>query len=79
MSANTIGHWAAALTITQGFRSLASNLLPRSYPAKANQRTGVDPKTGREEVLFHPRQQYWEKHFVLSANHLHVVGRTRVG
>ena len=47
--------------------------------AKSNHLTGMDPGTGREEPLFHPRQQRWEEHFVLSADLLHVHGRTPVG
>lgn len=47
--------------------------------AKADHRTGVDPETGRDEPLFHPRRQLWEEHFALSANGLHIVGRTATG
>lgn len=47
--------------------------------AKASHVNGVDPATGSEQPLFHPRQQLWEEHFELSADQLHVVGRTAVG
>ena len=40
---------------------------------------GADPLTGRQEPLFHPRQQRWEEHFALSADALEIEGRTPVG
>ena len=47
--------------------------------SKSNHLTGVDPETGRDEPLFHPRQQRWEEHFELSIDLFHVLGRTSVG
>lgn len=47
--------------------------------AKGDHLTGVDPQTGQNEVLFHPRLQRWEEHFSLSADRLSVVGTTAVG
>ena len=47
--------------------------------AKGDHLTGVDPQTGRNERLFHPRQQRWEEHFSLSADWLSIVGVTAVG
>ena len=47
--------------------------------AKGDHRTGIDPETGCEEPLFHPRQQRWKQHFELSADRLRIVGRTATG
>ena len=47
--------------------------------AKADHRFGVDPQTGAEEPLFHPREQRWEEHFILSADRLRIIGRTATG
>ena len=47
--------------------------------AKADHLIGVDPETGCDEPLVHPRQERWEQHFELSADRLRVVGRTAVG
>ena len=47
--------------------------------AKVDHQTGVDPETGREEMLFHPRRQLLEEHFALPADGLHIVGRTAIG
>ena len=47
--------------------------------AKGNHLTGTDPETGREEPLFHPRQQRWEDHFEHSVDLFHILGRTPIG
>lgn len=47
--------------------------------AKADHQTGIDPTTGFEEALFHPRRQFWDEHFVLSSDGLRVLGRTATG
>ncbi len=31
---------------------------------KGARRTGIDPKTGEEVNLFHPRSQEWNRHFI---------------
>jgi hypothetical protein len=40
---------------------------------------GVDPRTGRQVPLFHPRRQLWEDHFRWSATWRLVLGRTAIG
>jgi hypothetical protein len=40
---------------------------------------GVDPVTGQNTPLFHPRRQRWRNHFVWSADFTHVIGVTPVG
>lgn len=60
----------------------SSNLALSCWPcnsAKGSYLTGVDSETGREEFLFHPRQQRWEEHFNLSADLLQVLGLTPTG
>ena len=47
--------------------------------AKAGHQTGINPTTGVEEPLFHPRRQLWDEHFALSPDRLRVLGRTATG
>jgi hypothetical protein len=37
---------------------------------KGARRTACDPLTGKETLLFHPRDQSWDKHFVWRGNRL---------
>jgi hypothetical protein len=46
---------------------------------KGVRETEVDPQTGRETPLFHPRRQRWGDHFAWSPDQLTVVGLTSVG
>jgi 5-methylcytosine-specific restriction endonuclease McrA len=39
--------------------------------------TGIDPLTGANTPLFHPRQQLWEDHFRWEG--LYIIGKTDVG
>jgi hypothetical protein len=39
---------------------------------------GQDPKTGKEERLFHPRKDKWRDHFRIE-DKIHVKGKTAVG
>src|SRR6185437_3464820 len=41
--------------------------------------SGIDPDTGEEAPLFHPREQRWEEHFGWSADGAHVLGLTPIG
>ncbi|MBE7494550.1 MAG: HNH endonuclease [Verrucomicrobiaceae bacterium] len=41
--------------------------------------TGMDPLSGDEAPLYHPRKQRWEDHFVWSADSLEVIGLSRTG
>jgi hypothetical protein len=47
--------------------------------AKRDYLTGIDPITGSEVPLFHPRRQCWEDHFTVSGDFLRIDGRTPVG
>jgi hypothetical protein len=52
----------------------------RACNAAKHARTfGVDPRTGRQVPLFHPRRQLWEDHFRWSATWRLVLGRTAIG
>jgi HNH endonuclease len=41
--------------------------------------TGIDPNTGEEALLFHPRSQRWDEHFAWSADGVQIMGLTPVG
>jgi hypothetical protein len=40
---------------------------------------GVDPDTGQEVPLFHPRTQHWQEHFRWSVDGVTIIGLTAVG
>lgn len=46
---------------------------------KASRNTGIDPLTGNELPLFHPRRQHWNDHFAWSADASRIEGITAVG
>jgi len=46
---------------------------------KYNKTVAVDPATGVEVSLFHPRQQNWSDHFVWSDDELTIIGLTATG
>ena len=39
----------------------------------------LDPITGQQVRLFHPRQQHWREHFCWSEQGSHIIGLTPVG
>ncbi len=39
----------------------------------------LDPITGQEVALFHPRTQRWHEHFRWSENGVYIIGLTAVG
>lgn len=39
----------------------------------------IDPQTGKETPLFHPRQQVWREHFAWDQAYTVIVGLTDVG
>jgi HNH endonuclease len=41
---------------------------------KSNRMVGVDPETGSETALFHPRQDDWNAHFIVDAGRATVQG-----
>jgi 5-methylcytosine-specific restriction endonuclease McrA len=44
---------------------------------KGSNLTGIDPKTGEIERLFHPRRDSWDDHFERQGNS--IVGKTAIG
>jgi hypothetical protein len=40
---------------------------------------GIDPFTGAEVPLFHPRKDCWNEHFIWSSDKLSIIGLTAVG
>lgn len=40
---------------------------------------GVDPETGQETALFHPRQHQWSVHFRWSEDGITIIGLTATG
>jgi 5-methylcytosine-specific restriction endonuclease McrA len=47
--------------------------------AKGGRIRGIDPATGREVHLFHPRNQRWNRHFRWTADQGTLVGITAAG
>ena len=39
----------------------------------------IDPESGTEVALFHPRQQQWHEHFFWSADGTEIIGKTPTG
>lgn len=46
---------------------------------KLDQTQGIDPVTQRQEILFNPRQQEWNKHFCWSEDGIYIIGLTATG
>jgi hypothetical protein len=47
--------------------------------AKQDRVTAIDPLTGKQVQLFHPRLQHWARHFDWSEDGGLVIGKTAVG
>ena len=46
---------------------------------KASRNSGIDPLTGNEMPLFHPRRQRWNEHFAWNADASRIEGLTPIG
>lgn len=46
---------------------------------KSNKTTALDPITGKEADLFHPREQVWQEHFDWDADSEQMIGLTPTG
>ncbi len=46
---------------------------------KSDHTTGIDPATGRDIRLFHPRRDRWDRHFRFSPQTLELMGITPKG
>src|SRR5579871_2577164 len=70
------------LPLVAGGTSEADNLCLSCYRCnefKGPRRTALDPRTGQEVALFHPRRQQWSDHFAWDEEGLTVVGLTPTG
>jgi 5-methylcytosine-specific restriction endonuclease McrA len=47
--------------------------------AKYTHTSALDPTTGEQVPLYHPREHRWHDHFAWSADFLELVGRTPIG
>jgi hypothetical protein len=47
--------------------------------AKSDRMSGLDPITGEETALFHPRVQTWHEHFRWAADQRTLIGLTTTG
>lgn len=52
---------------------------PMCNGQKGSRVRAADPRTGRQERLFHPRRDAWTRHFAWSGNRLTIEGRTTIG
>lgn len=46
---------------------------------KGSRRSFLDPESGQEERLYHPRQDRWEDHFSVSSDSCEIVALTEIG
>jgi hypothetical protein len=70
------------IPLAKGGTSEESNLwlsCPLCNGAKSDRLAAIDPQSGEEAALFHPRQDIWSEHFQWSADGLCIVGLTAVG
>ena len=52
---------------------------PTCNGAKLYFQTGIDPDTGEDVLLYHPRNDDWESHFAWSTDFTQIIGLTAVG
>ena len=68
--------------VAKGGPSDESNLwlsCPLCNRAKSDRVSAVDPESGQEVPLFHPRKQAWSDHFRWSDDGIRIVGLTPTG
>jgi hypothetical protein len=46
---------------------------------KGSRRSSIDPESGQEERLYHPRQDRWDDHFSVSADSCEIAVLTGIG
>lgn len=46
---------------------------------KGQRITGLDPDSGEDVPLYHPRKHVWSQHFIWSADRLYIIGLTPIG
>ena len=70
------------IPVVKGGSSEESNLwlsCPLCNGAKSDRTSSVDPETGQDMPLFHPRIQVWSEHFRWSDDGLRILGCTPTG
>lgn len=70
------------LPLTKGGQNTVENLALACFHCnrqKAANTTAVDPHSGLEVPLFHPRQEDWGNHFIWSVDGLFIIGLTSTG
>ena len=68
--------------LSRGGTSDESNLwlsCPLCNRHKGDRLSAIDPETGNEVPLFHPRRQRWAEHFRWSEDGLRILGLTPTG
>lgn len=68
--------------VAQGGTNTEENLALACFHCnrrKTDRQRGIEPTSGREVPLFHPRQQHWGTHFVWSADGVRLVGVSPTG
>jgi len=82
VAAVTAFHVEHIMPRSRGGQTVENNLAlscPNCNLHKSARITAVDPETGVEVPLFHPRTHAWQEHFALSADHAHIIGITPIG
>lgn len=67
------------IPVSKGGSSGESNLwlsCPLCNGAKSDRVSAVDPETGMDVSLFHPREQVWSEHFRWSDDAIRILGLT---
>lgn len=75
----TVDH---VVPVTQGGTDDLENLALACFHCnrrKTNRLTAIAPQTSQEVLLFNPRRDRWQDHFIWSADGLLIVGLTDIG
>jgi len=75
-------HLDHIVPVSKGGAHALGNYALACFPcnnAKRAHITGLDPTTGREEPLFHPRKQKWAQHFEWTKDFKRLRGKTPTG
>lgn len=70
------------IPVTRGGADTQENLAFACFHCnrrKGRRVTALDPYSGEEVSLFHPRQHLWGEHFIWSIDRLYLMGLTPVG
>ncbi|MCD4841229.1 MAG: HNH endonuclease [Methanosarcinales archaeon] len=70
------------IPVTRGGTNTQENLALACFHCnrrKGRRVTGMDPDSGKEVSLFHPRQHLWREHFIWSTDRFYLMGLTPIG